>query len=65
VLDKLGRENMVANFFSRINNPSRTFPVIDRFPTENLFAGFVKNPWFAGIASYFSTGKFPPYFSKK
>jgi hypothetical protein len=65
VLDRPGRENMVADFLSRINNLGETFPVVDTFPDENLFAIFVKTPWFADIANYLSTGKFPPHFSAK
>jgi len=65
VLDRWGRENLVADFLSRINNPSETFPIIDTFLDENLFVVSVKTPWFANIAKYLSTGKFPSHFLAK
>ena len=50
---------------SRIHSPSDPNPVVDNFPDEHLFAITVKTPWFADIANYLSSGRFPAQFTKK
>jgi hypothetical protein len=55
VLDRPGREILVAYFLSLINNASETVSVVDSFHDENLFAISIKSPWFADIANYLST----------
>jgi len=65
IQDRPGKENQVANFLSRIHSPNDPNPVLDNFPDEHLFAITIKTPWFANIANYLSTGKFPTQFSKK
>src|SRR5277367_1484973 len=52
VLDCPGRENMVADFLSRIQHNDSDSPVDDSFPDEHLFAVSVQTPWFADIANY-------------
>eukprot|EP00253_Pinus_taeda_P011257 PITA_11257 len=65
VLDRLGKENQVVDFLSRLQNPGEVVPVEDCFPDENLFAISVVNPWYADLANYLSTGRTPPYFTPK
>ena len=65
MLDRPGKENQVADFFSRLHNPSEVVPVEDSFPDEHLFAISILNPWYVDIANYLSTGKIPPSFTSK
>eukprot|EP00253_Pinus_taeda_P032465 PITA_32465 len=65
IQDRLGKENQVADFLSCIHSPNDPNPVVDNFPDEHLFAITVKTPWFADIANYLSSRKFPTQFSKK
>jgi len=61
VLDRPGKQNMVADFLSRIQNTNEDSPVEDKFPDEYLFAVTTKTPWYADIANYLVTGKLPPH----
>ena len=38
IVDILGKENVVADFLSRLTNNDDDTPVEDSFPDENLFA---------------------------
>ena len=44
VLDRLGKENQVADFLSKLNHAGEDVPINDKFPEENLFAISVKTP---------------------
>ena len=59
IIDRSGKENLVANFLSRINNGGEMSPVNDDFPDEHLFALPTKPPWYADLANYLTTGKLP------
>eukprot|EP00253_Pinus_taeda_P002632 PITA_02632 len=61
VLDRPGKQNTVADFFSRIQNTNEDSPVEDKFPDKYLFAVTTKTPWYADIANYLVTGKLPPH----
>eukprot|EP00253_Pinus_taeda_P032239 PITA_32239 len=61
VLDRLGKQNTVADFLSRIQNIKEDSPVEDRFPDKYLFAVTTKTPWFVDMANYLVTGKLPPH----
>ena len=61
MLDRLGKQNTVADFLSRIQNTNEDSPVEDKFPDEYLFAVTTKTPWYADIANYLVTGKLPPH----
>ena len=63
VVDRPGRENLVANFLSRIQHDDGVKPVDDTFLDEHLFAVSVQTPWFADIANYLVTGKLPNHLS--
>jgi hypothetical protein len=65
ILDKPGKENLVANFLSRINNEGEVVLVEDNFPDEHLFAISTNSPWFVDIANYLATGKLPQHISPK
>jgi hypothetical protein len=55
----------VVDFLSCINTSGEDVLVLDSFPDENLSAISIKSPWFANIANYLSSGKFPSYFSPR
>ena len=65
MLDRPGKENQVADFLSRLQNPGEVVPVEDSFPDENLFAISIVTPWYADLANYLSTGRTPPHFTPK
>ena len=63
VIEWLGKENLVADFLSRIQHEDDTKPVDDTFPDEHLFAVSIQTPWFTHIANYLATGKIPNHLS--
>ena len=65
ILDRPGRENLVADFLSQLNNSGEVVPVSDNFHDEHLFYIYVITPWYADIANYLSSGKIPPSMTSK
>ena len=65
IVDRLGRENLVANFLSRINHCGEMEPINDDFPDEHLFSLSVKTPWFADLANYLTTRKLPQHLTSR
>ncbi|XP_059078025.1 uncharacterized protein LOC131876603 [Cryptomeria japonica] len=63
ILDKSGRENVVADFLSRLQQQDELAPVDDTFLDENLFAISAKSPLFVDIENYLATCLFPSHFS--
>jgi len=63
IVDRPGKSNIVADFLSRLDNPSETNPIIDDFPDEHLFGISTDSPWFVDIVDYLVTGKTPPHLS--
>ena len=61
VLDRPGKQNIVADCLSRIQNIKEDSPVEDKFPNEYLFAVTTQTPWFADIANYLVRGKLPSH----
>ena len=59
ILDRPGKQNTVADFLYRLQNIKDDTPVEDQFPDEYLFAISTQTPWFADIANYLVSGKFP------
>lgn len=59
IQDRPGKGNQVVDLLSRLCTPNDPNPVADNFPDEHLFVITVKTPWFADIAKYLSSGKFP------
>ena len=63
IIDKPGKENLAADFLSRLTHNDDNVPVDDTFPDEHLFVVSIKTPWFADIANYLVTGKIPAHLS--
>jgi hypothetical protein len=65
ILDRPGRENVVAYFISRIHNEGELVLVNDNFHDENIFAISIESPWFVDITNYLATGKLHQHLSPK
>ena len=65
IIDKPGKENVVADFLSRFTNSDDSLPVEDSFPYEHLFVVSVHSPWYADVANYLDTRKIPTHLSKR
>eukprot|EP00253_Pinus_taeda_P027764 PITA_27764 len=66
IVDKLGRENVVVDFLSRLDLPTgEEGTVDDQMPNEHLFSISVLSPWFADIANYLILAQFPPHLSSE
>ena len=63
IVDKPGKDNIVAYFLYRMDNNDECTPIEDRFPDEHLFVVSTKPLCYADISSYISTGKVPPHLS--
>jgi hypothetical protein len=63
VLDRPGKDNVVADFLSRIKNEDDDIPVDDSFPDEHLFSLSVNTPWFVDMENYLATRKLPSHLS--
>ena len=64
IKDKKGSENVVADNLLRLeleqDGDEEEEPIQELFPDERLIAiQSLKAPWFADIANFISTGKFP------
>ena len=64
-MDRLGKENQVADFLSRLHTEGEDVPVFDDFPDEHLFAISIYCPWYADIANYLATCKLPHHLSPR
>ena len=65
VIDRHGKQNVVADYLSRFTNSDDNLPVEDSFPDEHLFAVSAHSPWYANVANYLVVGKFPTHLSKR
>eukprot|EP00253_Pinus_taeda_P010299 PITA_10299 len=66
IVDKPGKENIVADFLYRLYLPvGEEGMVDDQMPDEHLFSILVLSPWFADIANYLVSAQFPPHLSSK
>ncbi|CAN6684920.1 unnamed protein product [Malus baccata var. baccata] len=67
ILDKKGRENVVADHLSRLVNASTdeadSLHLKESFPDEQLLAVTHQVPWYADIANYLASGEIPSEFS--
>jgi len=59
IIDRLGRDNLVVDFLSRIIHTGDNALVDDNFLDENLFAISIYTPWYVDVATYLVTGKLP------
>ena len=65
IVDKPRKDNVVADFLSRINNNGENLPIVDNFLDEHLFAISTLTPWYADIANYLVAGNFPYHLSPR
>jgi len=66
IVDKLCKENVVADFLSRLDLPASEEGIVDdQMPDEHLFAILVLSLWFADIENYLVSAQFPPHLSSK
>jgi hypothetical protein len=65
IIDRPGKDNLMANFLSRMIHLGDNAPVEDNFPDENLFAISTFTPWYADVANYLVTGKMPQKLSPR
>jgi hypothetical protein len=57
IKDKVGRENLVVDHLSRLENiPEEVESINETFPDEHLFS-VSSIPWFADFANYLATGQ--------
>jgi hypothetical protein len=65
IIDKSGKENVVADFLSRLTNEGEAIPVEDNFLIEHLFTLSTNTPWFADISNYLAASRLPQHLSPK
>jgi len=65
IKNRPGKENLVANFLSRVPRIDDTVEIEDQFPDEHLFVVTVKTPWYADVANYLAVGKLPKHLMSK
>ena len=65
IVDKLGKDNVVADFLSRIEHDGKNTPIEDNFPNEHIFVVSANTPWYADIVNYLATRKVPRHLSYK
>lgn len=63
IIDKPGKDNVVVDFLSRMDNNDKCTSIEDSFPDEHLFAVSTKPLWYVDIAKNIATGKVPHHFS--
>jgi hypothetical protein len=59
IIDRHGKDNLVADFLSRMIHLGDNALVEDTFPDENLFSISRFTLWYADVANYLVTGKMP------
>ena len=64
IVDRPGKENVVADFLSRLKT-DENIPVDDSFLDEYLFVVSAHSPWYADIANYLVAGKLPSHLSHR
>jgi hypothetical protein len=65
IKDRPGRENLVADFLSRIPNTDNSLTVEDQFLDEHFFTVTIKTPWYVDVVNYLAVGKFPVHVSSR
>jgi hypothetical protein len=64
MLDQPRKDNVVADFISRIKNEDDGgIPVDDSFPNKHLFSISINTPWLADMTNYLATRKLPSHLS--
>ena len=65
LIDRPGKENVVADFLSCFTNSDDNMPVEDSFPNEHLYAVLAHYLWYADVVNYLAAGKLPTHLSKR
>jgi hypothetical protein len=65
ILNKLGNNNVVVDFLSRLTSNENESTLEDYFLDENLFLVSTNSPWFVDIANYLVSGRLPHHLSPK
>ena len=65
IKDHPWKENVVANFLSRVPKTDNTLKIDDQFPDKHLFAIAIKTPWYANVENYLAMGKLPKHLTSK
>ena len=65
IVDKPGKENVVAYFLSRIEHDGKETPNEDDFLDEHIFLVSPNTLWYADIDNYLATGRVPRHLSYK
>ena len=65
ILDKPRKQNVVADFLSRLAISDDCTATEDYFPDEYLFSISTHSPWYADITNYLALGKFPHQLSSR
>jgi hypothetical protein len=65
IIDRPSKDNLVADFLSRMIHLGDNAPVEDKFHDENLFSISTFTPWYADLANYHMIGKMPQKLSPR
>jgi hypothetical protein len=63
IVDKPGKDNVVADFLSRLTNNGDDAPIEDYFPDEHFLAIYTHSSWYAVIVNYIAMRKLPHHLS--
>ena len=61
ILDKLGKDNVVADFLSRLTISDDYTATEDCFLDEYIFSISTHSPWYENTSNYLTGGKFPHF----
>ena len=59
------KENIVADFLSRVPKSNDIVAIYDEFPDEHLFVVAIKTPWYADVENYLAVGKLPRHLTSR
>jgi hypothetical protein len=59
IIDRLGKDNLVTDFLSRLIHIGDNSLLDEKFPHEILFAISTYIPWYVDVENYLLTGKLP------
>jgi hypothetical protein len=65
IVDRPGKENVVADFLSRLHINDDNSHVEDSFLDDHLFPVSSHSPWCVDVANYLVAGKVPPHLSPR
>jgi hypothetical protein len=65
IIDTPGKDNLVADFLSRMIHLGDNTPVDDNFPDEFFFPISTFTPWYENVANYLVIGKMPQKLSPR